>query len=319
MVTPQSLQESGKLSFGSIDSVGTAFHGNFNLVDKSFDISKSEAYHLSIQLCKTGIAYSVLDIERNKYLAIENIELNNPLGFTFPVNAMQRAFNDNSVLRSKFKSVSAAYVDNQATLVPTAIFDEGKAGEFLQLNLNNEKGTFDAGLASTHKGEFANDTLSELKSVNLYYFSEEAKNLLQGAYQNIVIRHHSSILIQSAMLRYKNQHKKVLLVHFHKDSFEILAIDENQLTIYNSFSCQSKEDFVYYILYVCEQLLLNPEKIETEVIGELDKNSSYYSMLYTYIRNITISKRPDNFEYSYQFEDIPAHYYYNLFSQYLCV
>ena len=98
-----------------------------------------------------------------------------------------------------------------------------------------------------------------------------------------------------------------------------MVIDKNQLKIYNSFNYQTKEDFVYYILFACEQLSLNPELIETEVFGELDKHSEYYSMLYTYIRNITISKSPGDFEYSYQFEDLPSHYYYNLFSQYLCV
>ncbi len=319
MSIPQSLQEYGKSIYDNAPSPGTAFLDNFSLEDKSFDISKSESYHLSIQLSNTGITYSVLDIERNKYLTIENIGLNNPFGSTFPEEEARSAFADRAILKSKYKSVSAAYINNQATLVPTAIFDQGKAREYLRLNLEESKVTIDSARANGSHLEFAMDTLNELKSVNLYYFPEEVKNTLRSAHKNVVIKHHSSILIQSALLRYKNQHKKILLVHFHKDSFEILVINENQLKLYNSFFYQSVEDFVYYILFACEQLSLNPEQIETVVFGQLNKHSDYYSMLYTYIRNITISKRPDNFEYSYQFEDLPAHYYYNLFSQYLCV
>lgn len=309
----------GMLTYTNTDSISAAFLDSFSLVDKSFDISKSGSYHLSIQISNTGLAYCVLDLERNKYLAIENIRCNSALAATSLSVEAKKTFDENAVLKSKFKSVSAAYINNQATLVPSTIFDEKRAGEFLQLNLDDKKTTDVLVTTTDSDREFGKDLLNELNSVNLYYFSEEAKSLLQSEYQNITIMHHSSILIRSALLRYKNQHKKKLLIHFHKDSFEVMVIDNNQLKIYNSFNYQTKEDFVYYILFACEQLSLNPELIETEVFGELDKHSEYYSMLYTYIRNITISKRPGDFEYSYQFEDLPGHYYYNLFSQYLCV
>ncbi|PCH93236.1 MAG: hypothetical protein COB85_07370 [Bacteroidetes bacterium] len=317
MSASQSLQESGRSIFENTDSVSTAFLDNFSLTDRSFDISKPQKYHLSIQLSDRSITYCVLDVERNKYLVIENIKFNKALGAGIPVEVMQDAFRDNEVLSAKFKSVSAAYVNNQATLVPVAIYDKSKAEDFLQLNLDSDKKTI--GLVIPESLEFGSDTIRELKSVNLYQFPENVKKTLRQIHPKVVIKHHSSILIQSAMLRYKNQHKKLLLVHFRKDAFEILVIDDNQLMLYNSFSCQSKEDFVYYILFACEQLSLNPETIETEILGELDRHSPFYSMLYTYIRNISVSKRPANFEYSYQFEDLPSHYYYNLFSQYLCV
>ena len=314
MSTPTSLQESNGSSSGNSKSISTTFLDNFSLEDKSFDISNSEVYHLSIELSNTGLTYCVLDLDRNKYLVVEHISFNISLGLDFPLALVKKAFDSNPTLKNRFKSVSVALINNEATLIPSTIFDDGRALKFLQMNLedNSTVGT------ASQRG-YSTDELNELKSVNLYYLSKEVINFLRSTYQNVQIKHHSSILIQSALLRYKNQHKKKLLIHFHKECFEILVIEDNHLKLYNSFSYQSKEDFVYYILFACEQLSLNPEQIETEVLGELDKHSDYYSLLYTYIRNIAIAKRPENFDYSYQFEDLPAQYYYNLFSQYQCV
>jgi len=316
MSTPQNLHTSGESAYAPSDSMSNSFLVNFSLADNTFDLTRSGGYHLSIQFSTRDLSFAILDLERNKYVFLENISLD---GAAAPAKEIKNAFEHNSVLKSKFKSASALGVNNLATLVPNPIYDDSKAADFLELNLERIESLGITKESAIPEREICRDDLSELNSVNLYYLSSELVALLRKSQSDISIMHYSSVLIKSALLRYKNQHVKKLLVHFHKDAFDIIVIDQNQLKLYNTFSYQSKEDFVYYILFACEQLSINPELIETEVFGEIDKHSEYYSLLYTYIRNITIAKRPDNFEYSHQFEDLPEHYYFNLFSQYLCV
>jgi hypothetical protein len=61
-----------------------------------------------------------------------------------------------------------------------------------------------------------------------------------------------------------------------------------------------------------EELQLNPESIEMTLLGEIDKSSSIYEVLYKYIRNIDFIERNDFYSYSYAMDELPAHFFYNL-------
>ena len=131
--------------------------------------------------------------------------------------------------------------------------------------------------------------------------------------------HNSTPLIETLILRYKNQDSNTVFVNFQKGEFGILLLEGNQVKLYNSFRYETKEDFVYYVLFACEQLKLNPETIELVLIGELDVESDHYQLLYKYVRNINLISKPDAFSYCYELNELPGQYFYNLYCQYLCV
>ena len=56
--------------------------------------------------------------------------------------------------------------------------------------------------------------------------------------------------------------------------------------MYNCFEFKTKEDFIYYILFTAEQLHLNPEEFELILLGDIEKESELYTILYQYIRTI---------------------------------
>ena len=99
----------------------------------------------------------------------------------------------------------------------------------------------------------------------------------------------------------------------------MIVLEEKKLIFANIFSYQTSEDFLYFTLFVCEQLKLNPENLDLLLLGEVEKNSAIYSILTKYVRNIKFGKRPEMFDYSYVFDGIASHFYFNLFSQALCV
>ena len=63
---------------------------------------------------------------------------------------------------------------------------------------------------------------------------------------------------------------------------------------YNIFEYQTKEDFIYYILFTLEQLELSTDKTNVSLLGDINKQSELYKILYTYVRNIVFfnSKNP---------------------------
>ena len=56
---------------------------------------------------------------------------------------------------------------------------------------------------------------------------------------------------------------------------------------YNIFEYETKEDFIYYILFTLEQLELSPEETNISIMGAINEQSELYEILYTYIRNIS--------------------------------
>ena len=87
---------------------------------------------------------------------------------------------------------------------------------------------------------------------------------------------------------------------------------------YNAFKYKTKEDFIYYLIFVLDQLKLNPEEIELVLSGLIDKNSKLFEMVYKYVRNITFPPLDASYNYSYIFNDIPSHQYSNLLNLFLC-
>ncbi len=99
--------------------------------------------------------------------------------------------------------------------------------------------------------------------------------------------------------------------------FEVVLIEGKKLIFYNTFRHHSAEDFMYYLLFACEQLQLNPENIELVLLGEVERNSALYNVAQKYIRNLKFGERKVDADFSYQLQALPKHSYFTVFSNYL--
>ena len=58
-------------------------------------------------------------------------------------------------------------------------------------------------------------------------------------------------------------------VNANNKFIDILVTKSKDLHLYNTFNCESSNDLLYFILYVYEQLKLNPEEIELTIDGQV--------------------------------------------------
>jgi hypothetical protein len=107
-------------------------------------------------------------------------------------------------------------------------------------------------------------------------------------------------LISNVLQIEKNAKAQKVYVNVSRDHFEIIVIENAKLMLYNTFKHQTKEDFIYFILFTAEQLNLNPETIELVFIGDITKDNDLYKIAYKYIRQISFGKRYDNYKYEIQ-------------------
>ena len=279
-----------------------------SLVDESLDAQRVNDYQLLLQVGFDGLACSMVDIKKNKFLALETYTFQNSYNYQFLCENINDIVGKHPFLAKTFNNVQASVVNNKSTLIPNPLFEEDSKMDYVKFNFSLE-----------NDENIAVDNLKNLEAKNLFALSHSLENTLKKLYPSIKIIHHSTALLENLILNFKNQPDKKIIAHIQFSHFEIIVLEGKNLLFYNSFRHQTSEDFIYYLLFVYEQLKLNPETMELMLLGEVERNSAIYSILQKYIRHIKFHSRNDNFEYSYKLNSLPKHFYYNLFSQYLCV
>ncbi|HIA05373.1 MAG TPA: DUF3822 family protein [Flavobacteriales bacterium] len=292
-------------------SSGAVSSGGKCQVDETFDLRKSASYHLSFELSPRTISFCVLDTLSNKYIALYQEEIANE-GLDKAGTQLLTLLQTQELLSAKYKSSSIIMVSEQFTTVPEAIFNPAKARTFLDFNIEGtERGI---------KGiEVLSDKMKSIDAHSVYALSGTMLTNLRSALVGVSILHHTTSLLDTLLRLYKNQNQEICFLHVQKGIFSIVVIKGNDLKLCNNFLYNSKEDLVYYTLFVFEQLKLNPESVDTVLLGEIDKSTEEYAIIYTYIRNLRFIDRNQGFNYSYVLDSLPPQYHFNLFSQYHCV
>ena len=279
-----------------------------SIIDEGFIRNRSANFHLSVQVGNDGLTYCVFDIRNNRYIAFETYSFNGIHHHDQRLNAIHEIVLQNDTMNNLFKSVQVGIISERSTLIPNAVFEKGKEGSYLGFNLPEKK----------------NETalVYDMKSIpakNIFSVPNDLITTFKKYFPNVKFNHHSSPLIENLMTTYKNQTGKRIFVHVQLSHFEIIILDGKELIYYNSFRHQSSEDFIYYLLFVMEQVELNPETAELTLLGEVERNSALYSIVYNYVRNIKFGTRNDMFGYGRGFTDILPHFYFGILNQYLCV
>ena len=270
------------------------------------DISKK--YKLSIQLSLDGFSFCIFNSERNKYLAIESYNFQRTGSYINLCKYIDELFLQLSWLKKSFQSVNIIFENNKSTLVPFPLFDESEKDIYLNFNHT-----------ITNDEQIVYDKLNTLEAYNIFSLPICLNNKLKDIFPDCKISHFSSTLIESILIKYKNQPViKRAFINVRNLYLDIIITEGKRQIFYNSFKYRTEEDFIYFLIFVLEQLQLNPEDIDLILIGQIEKKSALFEMIYKYVRNIRFEDRNNIFQYSYIFNDIPSHFYYNLLNINLC-
>lgn len=264
------------------------------LRDESFDLKKTGSYHLSLLHCGDRLSCAVLNKEENKYIYLDNAA-------------------DAEALLAGWNSVSLAVAHHKFTLIPSPLFDEANNHSLLGFNHEIKAGE-----------EIFFNTLHNAGARILFTADKNLVFAIREQFPSVNLIHSSTSFMEGVMALHKNSSGKKVFVNFHDCGktgsnrfFEMVILNSKELLFCNSFKCRTPDEAAYYILFVYEQLNLNPETIELVLSGHIEKTSEEHSLLFMYIRNVKFASRPEGFRYSYQFEEIPNHQFYSLFTQFL--
>lgn len=185
---------------------------------------------------------------------------------------------ENNVLNADFLEVSVVYSTPIYSLIPSVLFDETKASEYLKFNSKI--------LANDY---VAHDVLENLGITVAYVPFMNINNYFFEKYGSFNYYHSISILLKNIVEKEKYSLPRMYL-NFQQNSFDCLILKDGTLQLCNTYHFNTPEDFIYYTLFSMEQLKLNPETLSVFLCGDIEKNDPNYNTAYTYIRNLEFLK-----------------------------
>ena len=230
---------------------------------------------LSIQFNLDGFSFSIYNIISKKEVYFREYEFENSQ--VTPENLLLKIkdiFNTDTQLQNDFSSVIVIHQNNLSVLVPSRYFNKKELASYL--NFNIKKLTIDY---------IAFDHLEGLESKNVYIPYVNINNYLFQNFGEFEYKHHSTVLIEK-LLNSTNNKEKTMFVNVSKNSLDIVVLENNQLILFNTFSYNTKEDFIYYILFVAEQLNLNVNEFSLHFTGKVNIEDAIYKITYKYIKNV---------------------------------
>jgi len=248
------------------------------------DFNDLEENHLSIQLSLDGFSFCIYDVVQQEIgaLSVYKFDEKNITPYRH-LELFEQLYNDEKLLQNKFKSVSVSHFNNLVSQVPQPFFNKNNLSSYLQYSIKLLENDF-----------ITYDKLKNFEIVNVYIPFVNINNFLLDTYGTFEYKHSSTIIIEKLLNQYKNLANHHCFINIINSKFEIIILKNNQLELFNCFSFNTKEDFIYYILFTFEQLNLNPEEVKLILLGDIEKDSELYDILFQYIRYVEFYK-PSHF------------------------
>lgn len=278
----------------------------FSVIDETFDPNISSSYFLSIQVNLDGFSFCTLDPVRNKYIQLRHIPFHKQQNLS---TQLEKCFEEVEILNLPFKKTLVLIPSRQSTLVPSAIFDPSLKEEWLKFCVNPEENP----LILYNKVKMAD-------AYNLFAVPDSIYKIMIRQFPEPHFFHqHTPIIESNLATSISGNDNTALFINLNNDFFDIAAFGKNNLKLCNSFPIKSDNDFIYFTLFVFEQLKLEPAKTEVVISGWHPDYLNLNKHLTNYIRNVKQCDLPHHFQYSYYFRENNLAGFQNLLNLASCV
>jgi hypothetical protein len=279
-----------------------------NKYDEALNQADPHKNKLLLQLSHESLTFCIFNLDSNKFLSIETVYFEPNSRVSEIAFQLKQFYSDHQWLKQPFHSIKLLFESNRSTLVPSPLFDEGEKASFSNFNF------------TVNEDEIV--LFNKLKNLDAYIVFSVPELIIKTTtelFPDHISFCHSGAFIESLLILNKNlKAEKRLFVNTRNNFLDIAILDGRKLLFFNTFKYQSKEDFIYFVIFVFEQLQLNPEEIELILMGTIDKNSRIFDTIYKYVRNVSFQPKTEAFNYSYVFNEIHSHNFFNLINFELC-
>ncbi len=261
----------------------------------------SQHKKLSIQFSLDGFSFCIKDIPTNETLVVTEYvfkeRLNTP---NLLLEKINQVFESDKDLQANFEKVTAVHQNKLSTIVPNDLFDEDHLKSYLNYTIQ----TLSSDLV------VYDDLNFDAKIVYIPYVN--VNNFLFQNFGEFEFKHHSTLFIDE-VLKQKEQFKdNAIFVNVSYANMDVVILKNREFNLYNSFFYNTKEDFIYYVLFCIEQLELDPNELTLYFSGNIINDYEIYKISQDYIKNIEFLK--PNHDFFEKSEYFFKHSHYTLLS-----
>lgn len=271
-------------------------------IDETFDIYNCRNYILSIQCALDGFSFSVYDTTVNKFIVFSEYDINTASDFELK-NTLEELIKNEAILQQHYKKVKIAYVSNQYTFVPEALYTDKEK----KLLLSNS-----AQLKRTDNVESRNIN-SDIHI--LFAIPDIILTLFKAYYPNAAYFHCiSPLLMHASRLLSSNN---LVQVYLHNHTLFILVVNHEKVVFHNSFYVKNTTDSLYYILNTLKKTEADSS---TEVIlyGKIKPRSELEAGLKRFIEKVSLAHFSQEYAVSYTLYKEPENYHLTTIELALC-
>ncbi|MBR4156604.1 MAG: DUF3822 family protein [Bacteroidales bacterium] len=261
-------------------------------------------YILAIQYSLDGLSFVIFDTEEQKFICLKHYRFSEK---NVNIKSLILELQEREEWKlDDFKSVKILIDNNLNTFVPKDYYQKELEKDYLSmLNIKGE--------TSIKSDSLTNDI------INIYTAPSDIDDILSEYNNKINIVHTSSVIIESLVKEFSERIQGMrAFVNVKNNSYELTIINDTNLIFHNYFNFNTKEDFLYFILFTFEQLKIDNESIPLYFMGLIEEKSVLVELCSRYVRNIRFFNRDNNYNYINELDSIPYYYYYILYSSVSC-
>lgn len=240
-------------------------------------ITEKNYKKLALQVHLSGFSFCVFDTLQHTVWMSKEVDFSTFHKEDKLEDFYSKAFSSHPELTKEYDEIVVLHDNNLNTFVPKPLFDEQFLGSYLQYNTKVFETDF-----------FAFDEINNYEINNVYIPYVNINNFLIDTFGTFNYKQTNSVLVSKILDLSKNVDDKQVFVHFSKDKFEIIVVQNQKLLLFNSFEYKTEIDFIYYLLFTAEQLNLNPEHFKLHLLGDISEENELFKIAYKYIRNISL-------------------------------
>jgi hypothetical protein len=229
---------------------------------------------LSIQVRLNGLSFCILNSITKDVVWYKKTEFQKDFNPIKILKQLELHFNEENKLQEFSGDVVLIFSNDLYSLVPEEYFIEEEASNYLKFNTK---------ILKTDVVAF--DHLQDQKIVNVYIPFTNITNYLFDKFGEFEYKHGISVLCQAVLQ--KPSHEGVhAYLNVYANYYDLVIVKDNKLLLSNTFQFDTKEDFIYYLLFTAEQLEMDPSEFNLLLLGDIDKEADIYKIAYTYVKNI---------------------------------
>lgn len=203
-----------------------------------------------------------------------------------------------SKLLDKYYSKTNLFINNECSvLVPRSKFSKEVMEDYL-----------DSILGKSLKNTSMVDEIEEGGGiVNCFRIQTDVLDLLNKYLQIDKVEHTYSRALRH-LLSQEDLPALLMKVQFYDSDIILAVVNNGKLQFMQSFTYQSPEDVLYYLLSTSQRLLPNTDQLVLKVSGMVDMHSHLYSLLRRYFKSVSVETVLESIV-EFETGDYPTHYF----------